>query len=68
MLTEAAQGCGCNAGCKVRCDLTDRYTDLASYPGDLLPPPHVHAPYVLIMSRWFFGGRRPGRFHYVMHH
>ena len=33
---------------------------LASYPG-LLPPPRAHAPYMLIMRRWFFGGRRPGR-------
>ena len=32
---------------------------IASYPG-LLPPPRAHAPYVLIMRRWFFGGRRPG--------
>ena len=31
---------------------------VASYPG-LLPPPRAHAPYVLIMRRWFFGGRRP---------
>ena len=38
---------------------------LASYPGHL-PPLRAHAPYVLIMRRWFFGGRRPGRFHHVM--
>ena len=28
--------------------------------------PRAHVPYVLIMRRWFFGGRRPGRFHHVM--
>ena len=32
---------------------------LASNPG-LLPLPRAHAPCVLIMRRWFFGGRRPG--------
>ena len=44
---------------------THTHTHIASYPG-LLPPPRAHAPYVLIMRRWFFGGRRPGRFHHVM--
>ena len=41
------------------------YVCIASNPG-LLPPPRAHAPYVLIMRRWFFGGRRPGRFYHVM--
>ena len=39
---------------------------VASYQARLLPPPRAHAPQLLIMRRWFFGGRRPGRFHHVM--
>ena len=52
--------------CSMRRGFALQCFSVASYPG-LLPPPRAHAPYVLIMRRWFFGGRRPpGRFHHVM--